>query len=162
MHDKSPAFMHERILRMLHEHKLPRLHTRLYEGPSDMPAELVAVAESGCIGRPVATCIGDDDHWTLLGTEGLAGRARSSDAVINFSSVREIRDAGTFGHSVTEPARTLSKVDMLVEGEPRCLELLDNEDVRRNFWFGSPEEFSAFWNILRRLTNLNGKVAGLR
>ena len=142
---------------MLGRHNLPGLQTHLYAQSPDMPAALIAAAETGRVGKPVVTCVIDEHHWTLLGTTAMIGRTEGREALIRLDRVSDIRLAPRHGDS----ARPGIKQDLAASGDVICLEVSDSNSASHEFCFPTLHEHSAFWNILNRLTNVP-KQQGLR
>jgi hypothetical protein len=160
MKQKTPEFVAKRIVWALKNHQLPALSTRLFSSSDGLPHALQKLAESGKIGDAVACCVGDDEHWTVLGTTGIGGKARGKESSMIYDEISEIQDGGT--EQPGRPSVRLNATEMAIRNEPRCLKIHAASGVSNVYWFATPQEFSAFWNILLRLTPVQGKQLGLR
>ena len=130
---RVPTAIAKRIVWALQRHHLPRLNTRLYERSDDLPIALVDMAETGKIGIPVACCLGDDDHWTLIGTDGIAGCARGRSNLLPYAQISEIHDGGTMTQAGHLLHSELNKAELANSREPRCLKLSTQEGVSKIF-----------------------------
>jgi hypothetical protein len=155
---KNTAFTAERIIWAMGKHNLPGLHTKLYDQMIDLPQELKAVASTGIVGTPVICCVESDEKWTLLGTVGIAGSTKGNRDSVAFSDVRAI---GTIEELHGETTADSIKHDMMHRSELRLLKITDQHDVGHAFSFATPQELCAFFNVVLRLTNTDGRQVAL-
>jgi hypothetical protein len=148
MAQKTPAYIESRILFLMGKDGLPRLHTRLYDRSTAFPAALTACAESGGVGKPVVCCVTDDNQWTLLGTEGIAGGFEGHESVTRLDAIRAVDLAPRHG----DRCRPGIKQELAESGKPVCLEIRDAHGAANEYCFATVAEQSAFWNIIKRLT----------
>jgi hypothetical protein len=156
---KDHAFVSSRIVWALRKHKLPGLHTALYDAAADLPQGLRTVADAGTIGTPVACCIQSREQWTLLGTEGIAGSIDGRRSYVSFADVRAVSTVKGLlrGDTAGSVKRNLAN-----RPELRQLQITDQYGKRHTFQFATLEELVAFWNVLLRLTDTADRQVGLR
>ena len=148
MVQKTPAYIESRILFFLRKNGLAGLHTRIYDRSTALPSALTACAESGGVGKPVVCCITDDNQWTLLGTDAIAGCFQGHEAVTRLHSILEVDLAPRHG----DRCRPGIKQELAESGKPVCLEICDTHGATNEYCFATLTELSVFWNIIMRLT----------
>ena len=148
MVQKTPAYIESRILFFLRKHNLPGFNTCLYARSAALPAALTACAESGGVGKAVVCCVTDDNQWTLLGTDAIAGFFEGHEAITRLNSVRTVDLSSRHGDRL----RPGIKQELAESGKPVCLEIRDAHGATNEYCFATVSELFAFWNIIMRLT----------
>jgi len=132
---KDDTWNHKRMRWSLGKHNLPALHTSWYEDAPNKPLALVDLAESRQLGLPVACCIGDDAHWTLLGSKGIGGWSNNQLTITLLVNVRDMTSPTPKGWS----------------GD-HVFEIRDVAGTKHTFWFPTAHELYAFWSTILRFT----------
>jgi hypothetical protein len=148
MVQKTRGYIESRILFFLRKNGLPGSHTQIYDGSTALPAALRACAESGGVGKPVGCCVLDENQWTLLGKDAIAGCFQGHEAVTRLDSVREVDLAPRHG----DRCRPGIKQELAESGKPVCLEIRDANGGTNEYCFATLTELRVFWNIIMRLT----------
>jgi hypothetical protein len=148
MVQRTPAYIESRILFFLRKNGLPGLHTRIYDRSTPLPAALIAVAERGGVGKPVVCCVTDENQWTLLGTEAIAGCLDGREAITRLDAVRAVDLAPRHG----DRCRPGIKQELAESGKPVCLGIRDAHGATNEYCFATLTEHSVVWNIIMRLT----------
>jgi hypothetical protein len=135
---------------MLKQHQLPGYQTALYEAEGRLPSALKAVVDGRELGIPVACCVGDDSHWTLLGTRGMASSGLDRMVAVAFGDIRRISVSVSLDAYYAEnPSREKSLTAEFL--------IIEDQIGNLNYcWFSTHIELFAFWNILRRLSRVSG------
>jgi hypothetical protein len=90
------------------------------------------------------------------------GIAGSVDGHISSVSLADVRAISAAEGLLRDDAEGAIIHDMVNRAKLRLLEVTTLGGKRYAFWFPTPHELCAFWNVLLRLTNTEGKQTGLR
>jgi hypothetical protein len=136
-------WIEESLVRMLHQHGLPRLHTHVMSDPSfDKPSSMSIAIVNESIGVPIVAVIDDAEKWTVLGTKAVISKHHGELVTVPYQEISSVEPAGLGQQAKAEHTR---------------LEIRDANGRLSLVWLPPGNELFAFCNILRRMAKLRAE-----